>query len=748
VLDNIDDVTKETGTPADNQQKAHAKRLMKRIKSFKDALKDRYESWEKARNYADGDPENDGEAGLVRSNHIGSILETVQPAVYAKAPEIAVTLDDRIDTKQYPAYATFAETLQNALNTFLVKDAKLKTRGKSAVRSALTCTQGWVKVVYQISKEDDPLIRNRINDTQDNLDKIKRLIEETKEEGGECNEYEAKLFELEQQNNALEAQVEIVTAEGLVVDVIPPENLIILDASCRDIDEFMQATEIAHEIKMTVGAFKDQFKINPPSGAKKYAPGKDAESETESQGNKVDGDDYLIYVYEVWSLKDLTVYTICEGYDGYVRAPYQPESLGEQWYPFFGLQFRRVDGKKYPKSLVEQLIELQDEYNTRRTAAAEHRRKNSAVRILNKSSGVTDPEIDALNNRTIQTQFIGLTMEANQPITNQVGSLPEIPYNPAMYDTSDTLFDMEKVSNTQDAQSGAIRTAKTATEAEIQSVGAQGRSAEALDVLEDWLTEIAIYSAQLLLQQVPLPMIQKRFGDNAVWPELNKKDLFDMLHISIRSGSTSRPNKMRERDQWIQLLPEIQKTIEQIELAKQNGAEPMVKTLIKLLDETFKRFDERLDASELLGIDISEDGEQGEEGNVTEPQLPPEVMQQIEQGQQLIQDLQAEVQEKDQALKDKASDQQVQIKKAEIDAASSERVELIKTAGMITQAQLAPVSNDEQAQPQPDQVQAVLLQNVEALNNLVSTLAAPKRIVTDESGRPIGVETVTEAING
>jgi len=600
MLDNVDE-QKPDETKVSEQEKAHCKRLLKRIKAFEADLKERAKGWTDAREYADGNPQDDGETGLVRTNLIGSVLETIQPAIYAKAPEIAVTVDERIDTSQYSLIGKFASTLQDALNVFLVKDAKLKTRGKASVRASLTCTIGWIKAVYQLNIKDDPIIRNRINDTQDNVEKIKLLIEETKQENGECADHEAKLFELKQQVSALEKQIEVVVSEGLVIDVLSGEDVIILDASCRDIDEFMQASEIAHKIKMTVGAFKAQFKKNPPRSSKKYVASDDPDA-TSSSSKDVDEDDKLINIYEVWSLKDLTVYTLCEGSHSYIRAPYQPEALGEQWYPFFGLQLRRVDGKKYPRSMVEQLIELQDEYNTRRTNAAEHRKKNLPVRVFNKSSGITDAEITAINNRTIKTDVVGITFDGNDKLADQLADLPEIPYNPAMYETSDILYDMEKVGNAQDAASGAVRVAKTATEAEIQSAGMQGRTGEALDVIEDWLSDIATYCAQLLLQNMPAALIQKRFGANAVWPELTKKEMFEMVNISIRAGSTARPNKMRERDQWIQLLPQIQATMEKVALYKQQGQMELANTTINLLDETLKRFDERMDAKELLGI--------------------------------------------------------------------------------------------------------------------------------------------------
>lgn len=611
MLETADDVNKD----APSEEKAHAKRLLARIKSFDQELKGRSKSWGNARNYVNGCPEEDDESGLVRVNLIGSQLETIQPSIYAKAPEIAVTLDDRVNASDYPKYANFAETLQNSLNVFLVKDAKLKTRGKAAVRASLTTTIGWCKVMYQECRCEDPIIRNRINDTQDNVDRIKLLIEETKQEGGECADHEAKLFELKQQIEALGKQVEVVVSEGLVIDVVPTEDIIVMDSACRDIDDFMQAPEIAHRIKMTVGAFKAQFKVSPPQGAKKYINILGLEIESKD----TDDDDYIVNVFEVWSLKDLTVYTLCEGSNSYIREPYQPEDLGAQWYPFFGLQLRRVDGVKYPQSSVEQLIELQDEYNTRRTNAAEHRKKNIPVRLLNKASGITDPEVDAICNRTISTDVIGVTMDANTPLQDQLGTLPEIPYNQQMYDCSDILRDFEMVGNTQDAARGAINKAKTATEAEIMSMGMQSRTSESLDVIEDWLSDIAIYSAQLLLQNMPSAIIKRRFGEDAVWPELNKKDLFELVNISIRAGSTSRPNKMRERDQWLQLLPQIQATMEKIAMYKQQGMVDLVEPTIRLLDETLKRFDEKLDAKELLGIT----GMENQAGEGMPPQQTP-----------------------------------------------------------------------------------------------------------------------------
>lgn len=636
MLDNHD----ATENESTREERAHCARLHKRIKSFDKPLKSRAKGWRTARKYANGSPDDSDENGVVRVNMIGSKLASMQPSVYAKAPEIAVSVDDRIDTSQYPAYKKLAETLEIALNTFLVKEANLKARGKSAVRSSLVSTVGYVKIIYQIDMDSDPLIENRINDIQDNIKSIEVLKKETNYENGQCADYDAKIFELQHQIEGLKSKIEVVKSEGLVIDNIDPENLIVMDSSYRKIDSLHNAACITHKIKIPVSEYKITFGKAPPSGYKKYSSD-DMESEMDyEESSEIDEDDRIVCVYEVWNLADTTVYTLCDGSNTYIRPPYHPEKLGANWYPFFGLQLRRVDGCKYPLSNVELMIELQDELNTKLTNAKQHREKNIPVRVFNKSSNITNTEIDAINRRTISTNIVGVTGPVGSALQDSFASLPEIPYNPQMYDTTETLRYMEMVAAVQDAAQGSINVAKTATEAEILSSGMQSRSSEAIDTVEDWLTDIANYAAQLLMQNVSVQTIKERFGEESVWPELDKESLFKMINISIRAGSTSKPNKIKEREQWIQLMPIIQTSIEKISAFKQQNQPDLVESTIRLMEETLRRFDENIDAKTLLGID--EDSEEGQEAKAPPNQPPPELLANIEQMKSELQRLTAE----------------------------------------------------------------------------------------------------------
>jgi hypothetical protein len=625
------------------EEAAHAKRLHDRIKYFDGLQSGRRASWKKARTYVDGNPNGDGEKGLVRVNLVGSYVETLQANIYAKAPEISALPEERPDETAYPALSGVAKAVQAALNTFLVKDANLKTRGKTAVRATLTCGTSWAKVIYSSDKSQDPIIQNSLNDIQDNIANLEKLRSET-QDYAECANHDAKLVELHQQELALQSKLEVTIAQGLAVDIVPSEDVVVLDGSVKDIDQLDEASAIAHRIKITGSAFKAKFKFNPPAVAYIEEPSEIAESKN------IDEDDKLFTIYEVWSKDDNTVYTICKGLNQYVRDPFQPDKLGDRWYPFFALQIRRVDGVLYPLSIVELLIELQDEYNTRRTRAAEHRRKNRVTRIINKASDITDEEIRQINGRSIDTEFVMVSGNPNIPLNQQIESLNPIPYDPMMYDPSDVMRDMEMVAGVQDASRGAINKAKTATEAEIMSQGMQSRSSETIDMVENWLSDIANYSAHLLILNMPIEKIQERLGQDVMWPQITGREQLAKIGITIRSGSTARPNKMRERDQWIQLMPMIQEALQKSSELEQAGNKPMAKAVMKVLQETLKRFDEKIDIQTFLGVNLDDKQQQQD--------LPPEIMRQIQQGKQLITDLQQKLDMATQALQSKVDDQQ------------------------------------------------------------------------------------------
>jgi hypothetical protein len=190
------------------------------------------------------------------------------------------------------------------------------------------------------------------------------------------------------------------------------------------------------------------------------------------------------------------------------------------------------------------------------------------------------------------------------------------PIDPAVYDTSAVRYDWELVTGVQDSQRGSIVKAKTATEASIMQQGLSARVGEFRDQVEDWLQEISQFAAQILLQEMTPPQVERIMGPaemkqrnvNGItievpvksydWPQLSREQVFDMVEMKIRAGTTGSPDKLEQQETWSKVLPVIQNLIMQIMQVQATGqdAEP----LTNLLRETLKRFDERLDVEQFI----------------------------------------------------------------------------------------------------------------------------------------------------
>lgn len=623
-------MSEEKSTPElSDQDKALAKKWGKRLEAaLKSQTKEKVEErYKKLRKYVRGDVGGDDAPGLVRTNIIHSNFAAILPQIYAKNPELSVTPSEAAG-KSAPWVPQFSKTMQSVLNRVFIKDAKLKPRAKAGIRAAMTTGIGWAKVSWQKDIKTDPLIETRLSDSQDNLQRIRFLISEIDEGDDQRCELEAKQAELEQQIAAIQEQAEVKTVEGIAIDRVLTEDMFILDDTFYDFDGYDQADALAHRVWMVTEKYEQTFGKEPPKTANRYGRDKKERDSGKSDDDAVE----LVAVFEVWDKTSNRVYTLCSGADEWAREPYTPAVIGRRFYPFFALAFNPTDGTVHPLSDTELLTELQDEYNTTRTNFAEHRKENVPVRVYRKGGDLTDSDIKALSNRQAN-QWVGIEGDPANPIDKDIAILPNPPVDPATYDVQTILRDAEMVLGAGDAAKGSINKAKTATEAEIMAQGLQSRVAERSDVVEDWIAEMAKYAAELCLQELTLPQVQRIAGEEAVWPQMSKADVFDLVQIEIRAGSTGRPNKSKEREQWGQMLPQIQKSIEQIMQLRQNGQNDMAETVMKLLEETLRRFDERIDIESFLPP--RKEGESA-------PQIPPEMQQQMQQAQEMIQQLQAE----------------------------------------------------------------------------------------------------------
>jgi hypothetical protein len=265
------------------------------------------------------------------------------------------------------------------------------------------------------------------------------------------------------------------------------------------------------------------------------------------------------------------------GCDYFLRPSAPPNPSSSRFYPFFLMAWNWLDDTRYPQSDTAQWAPLQDEYNSTRSAQREHRRRSIPAVVTN--GAIVGPEDAAKINNRATNELIALQgVDPSIPLGNVVVELGANAHmDPAVYDVKPILYDLDVVSGVQEAARQAIKSPKTATEAEIQDSAAQGRTGSRSDEIEAMLEELAVYTLELLLQSYSVEDAVRIAGEGAVWPELTIDELHQLCAIEIRAGSTGKPDTARRQQTWATLLPVIQPIIERIHMLRRQalGGQPM-----------------------------------------------------------------------------------------------------------------------------------------------------------------------------
>lgn len=595
---------REAEVPRD--EKALADRLLKQIHKQRDS--DAYKQFlaeiKLNRVYAAGEPHSDGangtldESGIVRANLILPELKKALIEAYARDPEFACEPTKAVPAVQYNAWRNVGLTCERLL-TYMMKEAKLKKHAKRAVRSADTTAVGWIKMVYQKHIITDPLLETRLSDVQDDIQRLDRLMAETQERGA-GEEYEAKKAELQQQVAVLEEQLEVKRVDGFVLSPRLSENVTVSpDAQCPE--DYATAEWIDDMIWMTVDRATERFGWVPPSATRytERSLDQDAErSSTSGGGGRCDGDMWVC-VHEMWRLTDRRIYTMIEGFKGFIRRPYTPSTVGERFHGLFPLYFDAVDGRHHPIALVSQLRSLQDEHTTARTNFREHRERNVPFNVAN-GQALGETTVKKLTNpKFMETVVVG-DLDSGLSVEQAFKHYPLTPIDPTVYGTQHIREDWEQVTRRGDAARGVVAKAKTAAEAQILQSNLNLDQSERQDVVEEFLQELAQYGLEILLQELTPAQVKRIAGPESAWPELAKDDVFNMVHLSIQAGSTGKPRQQENLDKWVRVLPELRDTLIAIVQLREAGKHDEARIQTTLLKESLRRFDERLNVEELI----------------------------------------------------------------------------------------------------------------------------------------------------
>lgn len=552
----------------------------------------------------------------LRANLIGAAIDSVLPNLYARTPEMSVVPVRKADVES-KALDKFTETLGVVLNTYLDR-GRLKMRGKAAVRAALTCSYGILKVVYQRDLETDPIIMGRLQDAQDNLARVDGLISRIADDDAEHDRLEVLRTQLQQTVEGLKHDAEARRMDGLVIDRVLTDQLII-DPTVVQFEDYTQADWMCQVVPMRRSTVEETYKIKIPH-ARVYESSIDKalsmtaeKASMKSAGATEASDDDQVCVMEIWDRVSQRVYTMVEGCDYFIREPYSPEKVGARWYPFFLLSYKSTDGRFVSESLVDLMEKLQTEHNDTRETFVAHRK-------LCKPGYVASADVDERSIQRFTDSVLGevtvLRNAEGQDIRAMIQPKSFPPIDPQVYDTTLIRQDIEQCTGLQDAMRSTVVQAKTATEAQIMQQGLSGRVASFRDDVEDWLQEIAQYSAQVLLRELTEADVARIMGEPQTqvdplsgvamvvsrpyeWKtDLTAEQVNRLIKIKITAGSTGAPDKLSQQENWQKILPTLQGIVQMLYQLMPQGID--TGPVEALLRETVKRFDDRIDADQLI----------------------------------------------------------------------------------------------------------------------------------------------------
>ena len=582
---------------AEAQLKVWQERIDKQVKR----MKPHHDNYKKCRKLVTlSDLRSSHKKNDVKPHLIQSALAALIPSLYAKNPEIEIRPTAlAAESEQSEAWQEQARTAEALIQQEFVDNAQLKKNMKACLRSTLTTGCGWLMVTYQSNFETDPIQQNRMNDAQDNVARIDEINRQLNDGQGSKEDLTNELrLQTEHVEAALQGERELYVQQGIVIDRIQSEDIFILDNSVYELGDYVRASAIARRIHMTREDYKTKFHKDITENCRAYK----LDGELVRDGSTENDD--MMRVYEVWDKSTGKVFTFADGASEWAIAPWAPNPVGERFYPFFEIDFNPVDGEYHPLSDVEMLADIQAEYHLLRTQENQARAKNNPRYGLSRQGDLSAQDattyIKVLQVPGSDMEWVGFDIPAEQPISNFIQQLPAPQYNQSMWDPSKAFRDLEMATGAGDAARGTINKAKTATEAEIMSMGLQSRMAERQDIIEDAMAEMTRYVLQLFLQVMTPEMVQQSLGASYGWQQAPLEVSFQNLNIDIKAGSMSKPNKFQEREQWMQLMPVLQQSMQQIAQMKQMGMTDMAKCVFEITKELVVRFDERIDLEQFL----------------------------------------------------------------------------------------------------------------------------------------------------
>lgn len=441
-----------------------------------------------------------------------------------------------------------------------------KMNMKQLVRRTAATGIGWMKIGYARELGMRPEDAQKVTGITEQMAKLETLMADAQDD--EIDDHKAEYAELEQMLMVVQSEPAGITHEGLVFDFPKPKSVIV-DPLCTHLRTFTGARWAAEQYILSRDEVKEIYKIDIGSAGNDYASAMEEVVDTAADSSAKKNTS--VCVWEVWDRNTGLVFTIADGYCGYLREPAAPLLKMRRFFPWFGLAFNELEsledcdsGKKvsiYPISDVSLLKPMQIEYNRSREGLRRHRAASKPkygipAGQLNENDKDNLINASDLSPTTIEIQGL----QPGQNIGQLIQPIPQAPIDPNLFDTSQQQQDILMVVGQSEASIGAAQSGVTATG---DSIAEQSRTislASQVDDLDDFLTEAAKAAGEILLAEMSPERAKQIAGPGAVWPDLSREEFSDKLALEVQAGSSGRPNKAQDSANFQKLAPILLQT--------------------------------------------------------------------------------------------------------------------------------------------------------------------------------------------
>lgn len=463
---------------------------------------------------------------------------------------------------------------------------------KQLVRRVLTTGVGYLKLGYHRFGSMRPEDVDRVTDLTEQVSALQQKMAELTENDEGYDETSRELADVEDLLQKVTEQEDGFIREGLDFD-FPRSTSLIVDPGCYQLDGFLGAGWVAQEWALAPDKIEQIYKVRLGD---KFTPYDDAGNEVKGEENlqkifETEGPrDCKALVWEVWNKTTGQMFSICQGHPDFLEAPAEPAVKLERFWPFFVLMFNGLEDEDelFPPSDVDLLRDPQTERNLMRQRLREHRDAARPGHVA--PTGRLDEQDKGRLQRRQAHEVIEINGLAEQEDVRRIlQPIPTNPIDPNQYETGTIEDDIYKAVGTSEAVVGGS-SGGTATEASIGESSRLSAIGSNVDDLDDFLTEIAKSGSHLLLMEMSTEKVREIAGPGAVWPELTAGEVAKDLWLEVRAGSSGRPNKAAEIQNFERVVPF---------LLQIPGIRPE-----RLLREALDRLDDRLEVEDFYDANL------------------------------------------------------------------------------------------------------------------------------------------------